>query len=417
VRYRTIAAAGATALCAGLVLATCPGFARPGTTRSTTYAFKSTGYGTRIVGGQLPAGSDTTGYQVIGCTNQAGKHKQNNVAAATVPGLGTVSGIRTRDWTSAQRGVVASHSTHSIADITLADSSVGSLEIDAITSTARSYHDADGFHSLTSTQIGGITFTPPVGQPQTFPAPTPDQPVAIPGLATIYAGKSRTSHNSHDSSADAFALRVDVVPTGTSVRVAHSHSELHDGMTTGIFGGHSAATHVVTAAGDIAKSGPNPLSVMPCQGTYGKVHAKSLARLDLGGQLIVRGASSGESATQDQHGAHGYEKAEIARLDLGGGQLVVTGIVGKASVQRTPHGVVKSVRGTELGTVTANGQVQKFPPTGVLEIPGVAKLERRVVTRSRSGLKVTALRVTLLDGSGAVIDLGEASMRVRRPSQ
>jgi hypothetical protein len=49
----------------------------------------------------------------------------------------------------------------------------------------------------------------------------------------------------------------------------------------------------------------------------------------------------------------------------------------------------------------------------VLEIPGVAKLERGVVTRSRHGLAVIGLRVTLLDGSGAIVNLAEASLRIR----
>jgi hypothetical protein len=83
-------------------------------------------------------------------------------------------------------------------------------------------------------------------------------------------------------------------------------------------------------------------------------------------------------------------------------------------VARSATGLVRSARGTQVGTITANGQVQTFPRTGVLEIPGVARLERRVVTRSRNGITVVALRVTLLDGSGAVIDLGEASLRITR---
>ncbi len=57
-----------------------------------------------------------------------------------------------------------------------------------------------------------------------------------------------------------------------------------------------------------------------------------------------------------------------------------------------------------------------FPRTGVLEIPGIAKLERRVATRTATGIKVVALRITLLDGSGAVVDLGEAQLQIRRLS-
>jgi len=42
-----------------------------------------------------------------------------------------------------------------------------------------------------------------------------------------------------------------------------------------------------------------------------------------------------------------------------------------------------------------------------------AKLERTIVDRSATGLRVTALRVTVLDGTGAVLNLGRASMAIR----
>jgi hypothetical protein len=403
------------ALVAGLVAGTGTGVAAGHAgTRATTFAFKASGFGTRLIGGQVPAGSSTTGFRALGCTNLAGKSHTNDVASATIPGLGTASGVRTRDWTTSRHGVVASHSIHAIAHVTLASSGVGSLTLDAVKAKATAFHNASGFHSSTTTRIGGITFTPPVGGPQSFPAPTPDQPVTIPGLATISLGAHSTSHTATSAAAAATALRVDVIPSGTSVQVAKARAELASGLTMGIFGGRSAATHVITAAGDIAKSGPNPLSQMPCQGTGGKTRQKSLASGDLGGQLVVKGAHSSQWAAQRPGRAHGYEKGGVATVNLGHGQLVVKAIVGRANVTRTPQGVVTSARGTRLGSVTASGKKMTFPPTGVLEIPGVAKLERKVVTRSHDGISVIGLRITLLDGSGAVVDLGEARMRIGR---
>jgi hypothetical protein len=105
-------------------------------------------------------------------------------------------------------------------------------------------------------------------------------------------------------------------------------------------------------------------------------------------------------------------RAEVAQVTLGGGQVVIDGIVGKATVVRTGHDVVTSAKGTQLAGITVNGQEQTFPKTGVLEIPGVVKLERAVVTRSHNGLSVIGLRVTLLDGSGAVVNLATAALRI-----
>ena len=407
------------ALCAGLALTTTgPGFATGTphrTTKATTYAFQGSGYGTRLIGGQIPASSSTTAYQHIGCTDLAGLNRTNDVADATVPGLGTASGVKTRVWTTAKHGVVASHARHTIAKLTLASNGVGSLSLDAIQSDAKAFHDASGFHATTDTSIGDITFTPPVGPPQTFPAPTPNQPVTIPGLATSYLGRNTSSHGAHSAVAKALALRIDVVASSSSVKVALSHAQLNDGLTGGIFRGHSNATRVVQALTDLAHSGPNPLSLMGCLGTGGVVRTKSLAGLNLGGQLVVQGLSSSQEGSQGDQRAHGFERAKIAKVDLGGGQLIVNAIVGKANVTRTSHGWVRNAKGTQLGAITANGQTQVFPPSGVIEIPGVAKLERKVVSKTKTGISVVALRITLLDGSGAVINLGEASLRIDRP--
>jgi hypothetical protein len=411
-KHRSVLLVAVAPLCAGLALSAGPSFGGTTSTRTTSYAFNASGYGTRLLGGQVLAGSKTTAFDAIGCTNQAGKDKSNDVASADIPGLGTATGIKTRVWTTSRHGVVASHATHSIANITLASSGVGSLSLDAVEAKARAFHSSSGFHATTVTKIGAITFTPPAGSPQTFPAPTPDQPVVVPGLATIYAGKSIDRHSGSDALAEAVALRIEVVPTSISVKVDHATARLGSGLSGGIFNGHSAATQVVTAGGDVAKSGPNPLSLMPCEGTGGVKRHKADASIDLGGQLIVKGAASTQRGTQGDGTARGFEKGEVAKLNLGAGSLVVDGIVGKVRVRRTPDGVTMSTKGTELGTITASGQPQTFPPTGVLEIPGVARLERKVVTRSRSGISVVALRVTLLDGSGAVIDLGEAALHV-----
>lgn len=415
-KQRTILAA-VVPLCAAFALSGGPSYAGPTaaktTTRSTSFALKTSGFGTRLIGGQLPVGSATTAYKVIGCTNQAGVSRTNNVAEATLPGLGTATGLKTHVWTSSHRGVVASHSTHSIAEVVLAQSQLGSLSLDGITSRVKAFHDSTGFHATTATRIGRLTFTPPIGPAQSFPAPTPDQPITIPGLATIYAGQHVTHHSATGASGKAFALRIDVIPTGTSIRVARSFAEIDSGLTGGIFSGRSAATHVITAAGDIVQSGPNPLSTMPCQGTNGKKREKSLASVDLGGQLVVKGARSQERGHQGDNRARGTSRAGVARVELGG-QLVIDGIVGQVSVIRDGGHLTRSAKGTLLGRVSVGGQTQTFPKTGVLEIPGIAKLERRVVTRTHGGIRVIGLRITLLDGSGAVIDLGEASLAIRR---
>jgi hypothetical protein len=420
--HRRVIALAMAPLCAGLALTAGPTYAGQAaahgtksttraTTRPTTFAFKSSGYGTKIAGGELPGGSSTTGFVPIGCTNLAGRSRTNDVGESTLPGLGKASDVKSHVWTTSSRGTVASHSTHKLSRLTLVHSALGSLTITGITSRAKAYHDASGFHATTTTQVGSLSFTPPIGPPQSFPLPTPDQPVTIPGLATIYAGQHTTNDSSTGATADAYALRVDVIPTGSTLRVAHSRAELDSGMTSGVFKGRSDATRVVSALAGNASGGPNPLTTMPCQGTGGKLEKKSLASGDIADQLLFKNASSSERGSQGAHGAHGMSRAAVGRVNLGA-QVLVAGVIGKVSVSRHGGHVTKSIKGTKVGTVTVAGQPQTFPKTGVLEIPGVMKLERAVVSRTHDGISVIGLRVTLLDGSGAVIDFGEAHLKI-----
>jgi hypothetical protein len=405
-------------LCVGLTLIAVPSVAATHAAkarhhRSTTFAFKSTGYGTRVIGGELPVGSDTTGYKAIGCTNQAGHSRTNAVSDATLPGLGKAHGVKTHVWTTSRHGVVASHSLHRVARVALIESALGSLSINGVVARATAYHDGSGFHATTTTHLGGLTFTPPIGGPQSLPLPTPDQPITIPGVATIYAGKHTTRHSSTGATADAFALRIDLTLTGTSVRVAHSRAQLSSGMTGGVFKGHSAGVRVVSALGGLVQSGPNPLATMPCEGTHGKVKQKSLASGTLSDQLLFMNANARERANQGPHRAHGTSRASVGRVNLGG-QVLIAGVVAKATVTRHDGHVTKSIKGTRLGSITVSGKQQRLPKTGVLEIPGLVKLERAVVHRTHNGISVIGLRVTLLDGSGAVVNFAEAKLNIKR---
>ncbi|HET7432249.1 MAG TPA: choice-of-anchor P family protein [Nocardioides sp.] len=408
--------AGAAVVAAGLFLTALPAAsaapgATTGTPRPTHDALAASGFGSRVIGGQVPAGSGTTAYQVIGCTASPGVVRTNTLATADVTGLGTLTDLRTKVWTSRHHGVVAAHARHRIAALTLVDSPLGSVTVTGIVTKVRAFHDSTGFHAEQSSRVGAITFTPPVGPAQSLPAPTPGNPVTVPGLVTLTAGSSSVATSATGAAVDANALKVKVIPTSTEVKLAHGSATIGGGVEYGLFHGHSDASRV-SAVSDVLRSGPTPLTVMPCQGTGGEVHRKSVAHLGLGGQIALRGLVSRDSSSQTRRRAHGYERSRVGRINLGGGAVVVDGIVGQATVTRTRHHTVCTAQGTHVGTVTANGQELTFPKSGVIEIPGVAKLRRHLVARSGTGLSVTALRIKLLDGTGAVIDLGQATLHI-----
>ena len=402
---------------AGLAAAqasTSAGGAERSSSRDAGYALKAAGYGTRASGGQVPAGSKDTAFMAIGCGTKVGMERENHEAEATLPGgAGTASGIRTDLWTARQDGGVHSYSRNRIANIVLAQSGFGELRISAVTSLSHAWHDTQGFHAETTVNVGELEFVPPTGDPQQLELPTPGQPVEIPGLARITVGQSKKSVTDSGATAEANALRVTFLPSATRLTVGHSAAQALDGIKHGTFHGYSSATRS-RAADDSVTSGRTPLSLMPCQGTDGDLRTKAIADVNLGDQIIVQGLRSQQKATQFPAKSVAMERGTVASIDIGGGQLVADGIIGQANVTRTADGKVTSnIDGTSLGTITANGEPQSFPDSDVIEIPGVAKLERNIVEKTQYGISVVSLRITLFDGTGAVIDLGVAQARIR----
>ena len=379
---------------------------------ATQFALGATGFGTRVQGGDLPTASDATAYQAIGCTNIAGNTRTNTEAQVTVPGLGVLNGVRTRVWTQKRGNVVSSYATHSIAKLTIADTPLGSLEIRGIRSMSRAFHKNGKFHAATSGEVARIVLQPAGGLPaQSLPIPTPDQPLTVPGLATIKVGGVSKKVNRDGARAAANVLQIDVVPTDTTARVAQSVARISGGIKRGVFRGYSDAVNA-RGLGDNVRVGRTPLSLMPCQGTKGKAQVKQIAGLDLADQIVVSGIASGQVGKQTNRRTFGTERGQVAQISLADGALVINGIVGQATVSRTKKGVTRSARGTTVGSVVANGETYTFPKTGKLEIPGLASLEAGITRRINNGLKVVGLRIKLLDGNGAVVDLGTAQLKI-----
>jgi hypothetical protein len=390
-------------------LAAKPGHDQPA--QLTPYAFRAVSYGTRVRGGQLPASSGTTSYQAIACTNRLGTAKENQVATVTLPGLGTVQGVHATTGTTGSGDDVSTYATHEIAGLGIEVPNVLGLQVQAIRASAVASHDASGYHATTDVSVGHIVLTV-AGQPAVdLPIPTPGAPVSIPGLLTISIGKEKQVTGAGGAIAKAEGLVVQVLPTHTKIQVAHTATKLDTGIKRGLFYGKANATQL-QALSDTVRSGPQPLQVMPCQGTGGDVRAKSLAAVDVPGVLHVAAGGTEVSGQQSQKRASGWTRATVAHADVLGGVLALDAISAKAHVVRTKHDVRVDTDGTTVGQVLVNGQPMSFGALDGFELPGVLKVDTNVVTTKQTGVDVVAVRVTLLDGSGAVIDLGHASLDI-----
>ena len=417
---RTTVTAGlsVSVIASGLAIAALPAQGSPvAALTPTNFAMEASGYATRVKGGQVPASSDQSAFQVIGCTNLAGKNKRNAEANVDMSPLLDAEAATTRVWTTSKAGVVSSWARNSIAKVRLGASPA---TINGITSRSRAFHDATGFHanakmSVASVDLDGAGSLPPIA------GPTAGTPVRVPGVAVISVGAKTISGDTSGAAVQADALRVKFLVSDTVVFLAHSRATITGGVVSGLFRGSAYASKANAADGSVT-SGKTPFIVMPCQGTDGQVIRRDIARVNpkvIINGVVAKGLHADQSAEQTQTRASAYERGRVERLRLGDADtgVVVKGIVGKANVRFVRgEGITKDTKGSSVLGVFVNGNRQTFGADDVITIPGLVRLEQHIVKRTKLTIQVTELRATLLGGArdGAQIDLGVAKVGFSR---
>jgi len=391
------------------VLAGAPATASHNGTTPTAFALSASGYSTRVVGGDVPAGSDRSAYQVIGCTNLAGLHKSNPEVDVNL-GEFRISGARTDVATTKKGGTVSSWGRNRIAQVVLADTGAGRVVLEGVSSKSRAWHNGTGFHASTRTSVVAITLDPLVGPDVPLVLPTPGNPLRIPGVAVISVGDRDTTERANGAQANADALRIKFIPTGTVAYLAHSRAEIMSGLARGVYSGSSYATRANALEGTVV-SGPTPLLIMPCVGT--EFERADIARLTLGNVAIARGLNASQRGVVRDGNPTAFERGKVARTNFLNGTLVVRGVVGKANVTLDGNQASKNTKGTTIAEVRFNGRLINLGSRDSITLGNnVATIEPRVVKRTKYGIEVTALRVTLLQ-RGVVVNLGHAKVGIR----
>jgi hypothetical protein len=382
--------------------------------RPTNFGLHAMGYGTYVKGGDLPATAGATGFAHIACTTLAGLDRSNGLASVNLPGLGTIETLATRVKTIKKGRTVTAVSNHRLAGITLQETDLGKLSLGAVESTARVWHNATGFHSETDIKVSGIVLDLPDQDPQVIAIPTPGNPVEIPGLLRVTLGEELTVRKPGLIFARAQGLLVEILPTRTKVKVALSRARMTDGVVNSIMRG-SAVGLKGSVLEPVVNIGRTPVKPLPCEGTDGEIRSTRTVGLDIPDGIDVDAARARVYGVQaGRRRAHAWTEATIAHVSLGGGAIEIDGIKARANVIRRKGTLIRNTRGTSTLTITVEGDPQTIPPSGVLEVPGVVKIEEGVTTMVRGGIGVVALRITLLDGTGAVIDLGIARTQVKK---
>ena len=284
-----------------------------------------------------------------------------------------------------------------------------------MTSRAKVWHDADGFHSEVDTKVAGLVLTLPGQEPLVLDIPTPETPIEIPGILRITLGEKHVTQKPGFIFARAQGLLVEILATHTKVKIALSRARMTKDIVNSIMSGFAAGLRG-TVLDPVLTIGRTPSKDLPCEGTGGEEKGLSTVGLDIPGVLTVGALNAKVFGVQTgRRRARAYAEASIAEINLLAGAVVIEGIQARANVSRRPGKLVTNTNGTETLKITVNGEEIALPPLGeILDIPGLLSIEQGVTSTVRGGIEVVALRVKLLDGTGAVIDLGIARAQVKK---
>jgi hypothetical protein len=460
---RLVALVATSALTAALVAISGPPASAGG--RPTDFAFTSFAYGTKVkaAAGELRSGRTAPSW--IGCTRQAGKSKANEVLAVDAPNnnpliqLGAITS-HSRTYKAKKQGIAAgTESTSTVANVVLGVQNpqvpTPLLTINGLTTTATAWATTDGkLHAATDSSVLDINLVvPPTGTPLDGPlqqlldlvngevAPTIDQvidllqqnggAIEIPGLGKLELGYSRTSVGERQAVAMALSLRatlygVDGVAGGaddSTLKIGRSYAKIIGEMPFAVMGGSGWAADA-DLAGGTAHIGDIVPKQLPCQGTDGQTRTKALASATIPGVSLgtLQGRANGRITKIGK--VRAWTEGSVAHVALGEGDtaLTIEGVVGRVNLVTDRRGrlVRRDIAGTIPGILNFQGQSYALPlgeaPELPAELAALISIQTGVTDQSDArGLRVTALRITLLDGTaaGTVINLGNAKASIR----
>lgn len=380
---------------------------------ATPYALTGFSFGSRLQGGEIPAESGRTAFSYLGCTKSAGLDSGNHVADINVGDYGAVSGISSKSWTTRSSSKVASNSQTKIGAIELGEGDA-KLVIEGVTLRTKAWHDASGFHKAGSAKIltikakaGGVEIPIPAN-------PAPGQHINIPGLAKITILGGTSSQSAHHAQITRRALRIEL-SDGSTLTVGTSRSGISDQAPAGVLNGwgRAASAGVLKNAVTTGNIAVQPLK---CVGTNGDWLNNHTAGIDIPGVLEIGAASGAATGLQrDPNNAYAHTRGRIAHVTLSD-QLEIGGIEAHARVKKTNGKLTTSTKGTTVAYIKVGDQSYEIPEPGeALEIPGLAKIEVNKQYPGKYGIRVVAVKVTLLEGSPgeSVVNLGEAFARIK----
>lgn len=459
---RLVAAAStaATVLAGTIVLTAAP--SQAAVVRSD-YGFQTSAYGTRVTSETIALNMSRSAFSWIGCTRRAGLNPDNlatagnYLAASDSPSnpwvrLGAVT-TSNRTFTNKSTGVTGNEAVSKIADLTLSGPSPSegvpgpSFALEGLTTEARTWAKGGKLHGATRLSSLELQLELPEGTPVDEPLgqlldvvdegigavtdllqEVSGNAIEVPGLGTIRLGHERVVVKQRSALARSVSLIVDLAgadaETGTAddsrILVGHSQSRILKSLPKALMTGHGYPLEM-SVADDLLGVGKVGLEVLPCRGTNGKVIGESMPAQDvLDGAVELGALSSLVFGDPNRDGSSdAWTLGKVTKVAVGEGdqRVELAGIVGVARVHRKADGtLVRSTRGTSIGSFTIGGEEQSVPVNSEpVELPGLGLIQFNLAEKSRKGIRLTAVRITLDPGesSQTVINLGNARTEIK----
>lgn len=411
----------------------------------TPFGFQGSAYGTRVTLGndQGDVGSGPTAWSVLGCTKVAPvRHDKSGLVAKVnandMIDVGAVTSV-TSSYRRSRQQLFGSRSVNNVADIVLGDPAGPRLEIGALRTVANTFSRDGRLGAATDVMWSDLQLRLAPGDEPATGTPLDDlleavnqgadtlalqivqaagaEGIEIPEVGRITFGWRRTpvSQRKGVAAASVFALRVDLA-NGSQVNLSRAWSKVLRDVPAGLFSGHAYASQA-TALSDTVRLGRLSMQPMACDGTDGTWQVNRSTGVDIPGALSINALESAAYGVQRANGS-GVAKtySSVGSVNLGDGQLVLQAVRGHANIRQDRFGriVGRNIQGTSIGYMAVNGE-QVAPPTE--DHPFVNddfKVEVGIVDETLRGIGVTAVRITFLDGTGSVLDLGNAKAIIRR---
>lgn len=426
------------------------------------YGLGTSAWGTTIESDLLGVASDRTAYSWIECTRLVGLSRTNQAAGVALPQdnpLISVSAVESvnRTFKDPAKNMVAAAQGHSrIARVSLGNADTPTLTIKGLESTSTAWADKQGkLHAKNTSSVGSISL---LNLPEQIPAelagPLNDLlgaldeglasvlaaisenagNIVIPGLGEIGIGFDKVRQTNAIAYAQSSVLRIrlygpDMASGGgddSVVDVGHSQARIRNNAIAGLMSGRAFGAKVTLLDG-IVGTGALADNPLPCQGTNGKVQKRSTVGLNLGNAGVLELGAVGTEVYGKQfadRSAEAYTQGGIAAITLG--PLTIKAIQGRANVKQNKAGKItqRTIAGSTVGEILLDGESQggldpktareQFPDG--ISIPGLAQIDFFVTTKGPRSVKVTAVKITLLDETPGVstVELGSAAARIKR---